>query len=169
MTHLDPKALTPAQKAVWDVIEKRIEQNPVTGISAEGKPNADVEREQRIFQDGMRVARLAAVNALAALPQAEPVEFHVTDRKNGIDYTERRPFPTPAVSREDVIEECAKLVDDVMKAEPPGRSKMMLAIAAKTVRRGRHLTDSEKHANLMRAMREAEAEDAALSQPHSEK
>ena len=69
--------------------------------------------------------------------------------------------PTPAVSREDVIEECAKLIDDVMKAEKPGRAKMMLAIAAKTVRRGRHLTDSEKLANIERAMREAEAEEAA--------
>jgi hypothetical protein len=113
MTHLDQKALTPAQKAVWDVIEKRIEQNPVTGISAEGKPNADVEREQRIFQDGMRVARLAAVNALAALPQAEPVGAvtHLRLDEQAVLHQSLRSSarivasPTPAVSREDVIEE----------------------------------------------------------------
>jgi hypothetical protein len=167
MTHLDPKALEAALNTYWR------------------EPGMPLSRYSHGDQKQMSAAVLAA---LAALPQAEPVAWieravlrgmgvpSVAELKASVyncklddSYVPLFASPTPAVSREDVIKECAKLVDDVMKAEPPGRSKMMLAIAAKTVRRGRHLTDSEKHANLMRAMREAEAEDAALSQPHSEK
>lgn len=51
-------------------------------------------------------------------------------------------------------EECASLIDDMVRDEKPGRSKMVLAIAAKTVRRGRHLSAVEKLNNLKLAMQD---------------
>lgn len=59
--------LTKAQQIVWDIIEQRIDQNPADGISAEGVFRQDIEREQRTFLDGMRVARVAAINALRSI------------------------------------------------------------------------------------------------------
>lgn len=49
-------------------------------------------------------------------------------------------------------EECARLIDDMVAQEKPGHSKMVLAVAAKTVRRGRHLTAEEQWNNLLLAM-----------------
>ncbi len=47
-------------------------------------------------------------------------------------------------------EMAAKLVEELAEAEKPGRSKLMLMIAARAVRRGRHLTDAEKLDNVLR-------------------
>lgn len=68
---VDAAKLTKNQQIVWDVIEQRIDQSPADGISAEGVFSPDVEREQRKFLDGMRVARLAAVNALRSIEGGE--------------------------------------------------------------------------------------------------
>jgi hypothetical protein len=46
----------------------------------------------------------------------------------------------------------AKLVEELMAAEKPGRSTLMLAIAARAVRRGRLLTADEQMNNLLNAI-----------------
>ncbi len=89
MTHLDPKALEAVASILAFVWPGGFEDQSVKPLSF--RPNS-AARE---------VATKLVTTYLAALPQAEPVEFHVTDRKNGIDYTERRASPTPAVSRPD--------------------------------------------------------------------
>lgn len=60
-------------------------------------------------------------------------------------------------ARQDERERCAKLIEDLMNQEPRsiyGREgvRAVLSIAARAIRRGRHLTDREKVDNLARAM-----------------
>lgn len=53
-------------QAIWDAVQSRIESAPADGMSATGTYSADVMREQGIYIDGLRAARLAAMNAVAA-------------------------------------------------------------------------------------------------------
>ncbi len=50
------------------------------------------------------------------------------------------------------------MIETYAKERKPGGERMVLAIAAKDVRRGRRLTETEKMENLERAMREAGGE-----------
>lgn len=63
--------LDATQKRIWDVIEERIDAAPVDGIAADGQWNVHVKWQQRGYVDGLRSARLAAINAVAALPQPQ--------------------------------------------------------------------------------------------------
>lgn len=54
------------------------------------------------------------------------------------------------LAREGERERLALLVDQMVEDEKPGRAKLMLAIAAKVIRRGRHLSDEEKWENVLR-------------------
>ena len=65
----DAPELLPDQQAVWDVIEQRIDAAPKDGMSATGKVNDTVLYQQAAFIDGMRAARLAAINALSRSAQ----------------------------------------------------------------------------------------------------
>jgi hypothetical protein len=44
--------------------------------------------------------------------------------------------------------DAAQLVEEMAEKEAPGRTKLMLTIAARAIRRGRHLTPAEQLANL---------------------
>lgn len=59
---------------------------------------------------------------------------------------------------EGLRERCAQIVDELIVHEPPGRGKLMLAIAARAIRRGRTLTPAEKLENLNKALNEEGAE-----------
>lgn len=53
------------------------------------------------------------------------------------------------------IEQSAGLAEEMMQQHPCAKkpwARMALAIAAKTIRRGRHLTDEERHGNLLNAI-----------------
>jgi hypothetical protein len=63
MTTLDPRA-----QAIWDAVEARIDAAPIDGISAEGQYSETVFNGQRLYVDGLRAGRLAAIAALSSLP-----------------------------------------------------------------------------------------------------
>jgi hypothetical protein len=67
MTTLDPRA-----QAIWDAVEARIDAAPIDGISAEGQYSETVFNGQRLYVDGLRAGRLAAINALSSIPE-QPV------------------------------------------------------------------------------------------------
>lgn len=70
--------------------------------------------------------------------------------------------------REHFVREApAKLVEEMAEREAPGRTKLMLTIAARAIRRGRHLTPAEKLANLSSWVHgdDTEAPTAALASP----
>jgi hypothetical protein len=60
---------TPQQRAIFDRIEERIDAEPRDGISAEGFYSEHVHAAQQAFVQGLRSARLAAINALANLKE----------------------------------------------------------------------------------------------------
>lgn len=68
--------LDATQQRIWDVIEERIEAFPTDGIAADGQRNVHVKWQQRGYVDGLRSARLAAINAL---PQPQATTVGVTD------------------------------------------------------------------------------------------
>ena len=56
----------------------------------------------------------------------------------------------------------AKMIEAYAMERAPGGERMVLAIAARSVRRGRRLTFAEQMDNLERAMEEADDEAAAI-------
>jgi hypothetical protein len=52
------------RKAVWDAVERHIEDYPTDGINAEGNYSLSVLNQQKTYVDGLRVGRLAAMNAI---------------------------------------------------------------------------------------------------------
>jgi len=60
-------------------------------------------------------------------------------------------------------ERLALLVEELAGREKPGRSKLMLMIAARAVRRGRLLTPAEQLENVERFLTEGEDADAVPS------
>lgn len=55
-------------------------------------------------------------------------------------------------AREVERERCAQLVDEMIPRRKPGAERVVLAIAANAIRRGRHLTATEQLANLKTAL-----------------
>lgn len=55
---------TPEQRAIFDRIEALIDAEPKDGISAEGVFSEHVHAGQRLYLDGLRAGRLAAINVL---------------------------------------------------------------------------------------------------------
>lgn len=55
---------TREQRAIWDRIEALIEMAPKDGIGAEGGFSESVYVGQRLYLDGLRAGRLAAINVL---------------------------------------------------------------------------------------------------------
>jgi hypothetical protein len=53
------------RKAVWDAVERHIEDYPTDGINAEGNFSLSVLNQQKAYVDGLRVGRLAAMNAIS--------------------------------------------------------------------------------------------------------
>jgi hypothetical protein len=72
-----PKALCKSedQKKIWAAIDARIDGQPTDGLNAEGVYSESVATHQISFVHGLRVARLAAINAIA--PQTQDVELCV--------------------------------------------------------------------------------------------
>ena len=51
------------EKAIWDAVEVHIDATPADGINAEGEYSPAVMMYQKKYVDGLRAARLAAINA----------------------------------------------------------------------------------------------------------
>lgn len=59
-------------------------------------------------------------------------------------------------------EQCAQLVEKMIKQKPYRDqvwARMALAVAARAIRRGRHLTERERLLNLAQSMEDADKED----------
>ena len=56
---------TPEQRKIWDAIDRRIDDTPTDGIAADGSHSHVVQAMQQGIINGLRIARLAAINSLS--------------------------------------------------------------------------------------------------------